>query len=174
MRAIRCSAAAALAVGLVLSTTSCAIIAGSAVVGGVTGLTIHGTPRVQPGAPVQLRLPTPRDVALLAPLATALAASAPSAPSDTSWLRAATLLVGRATAVRGDTVWLRLTEVRGSEGRVSYPVGHGPMVRLTGAEASRVEPLGSRPMAALLGAALGAAAGTALLWLLCSVEPCFN
>lgn len=160
--------------GCLLMNASCAIIAGGAVVGGVTGAAGSGTPQVRPGAPVQLRLPAPRDVALLPSLAEGLVASAPSASGDTAWLPQARLLIGRVTAVRGDTLWLRLTEARSGAQRLTYPADRGPLVRLVGEEARRVEPLGNQPMAAVLGALLGAGAGIVVIMVLCSIEPCLS
>ena len=173
MPVMRRLVAAGLAASLLVNA-GCAIIAGGAVAGGMTGAAISDTPRVQPGAPIQLRLPSPRDVALLPPLAEVLEAGAPSAPEDTVWLPEARLLIGRVTAVRGDTLWLRLTEARSGEQRLTYPTDRGPFVRLVGEEAHRVEPLGSQPMAAVLGAFLGAGAGLVFIMVLCSIEPCFS
>ena len=158
---------------LLVAQAGCYVITGAgaagAVVGGATGAIVAGKRPAQVtavGAAVSVTLDPPRDLTLTG-----------AADADTTYVRGASAVVGQVVAERGDTLFVVLAEVQGARGPATFPAVAGPtaaVVRGPGVAVRVIARAADRRTKILLGAAIGATAFIAGLFVYCGLTRCLD
>ena len=158
---------------LLVAQAGCYVITGAgaagAVVGGATGAIVAGKRPAQVtavGAAVSVTLDPPRDLTRTG-----------AADADTTYVRGASAVVGQVVAERGDTLFVVLAEVQGARGPATFPAVAGPtaaVVRGPGVAVRVIARDADRRTKILLGAAIGATAFIAGLFVYCGLTRCLD